>query len=173
MAILKVLTVPDPLLKRMAKPCVEVDDHIRKIMDDMIDTMNYEDGIGLASIQVGIEENNIVIDASSSDDIGAEIIYPLMMANAEIIEVSNELVVIDEACLSVPGVPIPVERPRRVKVKYLDYHNHEQVLDSSSLLARIIQHEMDHQKGITIVDYLSKLKRDLAIKKVKKTVKNL
>ena len=168
MALLEVITLPDVRLKKIAKPVSEVTDELRKVMDDMYETMKAEDGAGLASIQVGIEEAILVIDLSYDrhEDYGVR--FPLYMINPEIIESGEEKYVYDEGCLSVPGIYIPVERSKRVKVRYLDYYGKNQEIDNDTFLARAIQHEMDHLKGIIMLDYLSPLKRQLAMQKMQK-----
>jgi peptide deformylase len=175
---LKVITLPDERLKKIAKKVSIVDDSLRSIMDEMVDIMKREDGIGLASIQVGVSESAIVIDlhhehneGCSHDHIEDEVPYPLFMVNPELIEKSEETEIEDEGCLSVPGMYVPVQRHKKIKVRYLDYYGKEQHIETDTFLARVIQHEMDHLRGVTMLNYLSPLKRQMALKKLEKMKK--
>jgi len=168
MAILPILTAPDPLLKKKAKPVDAVDDDIRKLMDDMLETMYDAPGIGLAAPQVGVSKRVIVLDISKDD----EDAQPLKMANPEIIWESDDINTYEEGCLSVPEQYAEVKRPSHVKVRYLDYQNEIREIEADELLAICIQHEMDHLDGILFIDYLSSLKRNMMIRKVKKLVKD-
>ena len=169
MPILNIITLPDKRLRQVASPLQRVDDLIRQHMLDMVDTMKHENGIGLAANQVAILKRIIVVDIASSDDEDrAEGFYPLMMANPQIIWQSEETASFNEGCLSLPGEEVNVIRPRAIKLKYLDFNNQEQILESSQLLARVVQHEIDHLNGVTIIDYLSKLKKDISLKRLTK-----
>lgn len=168
MAILPILTAPDPLLKKKAKPVKAVDDDIRKLMDDMLETMYDAPGIGLAAPQVGVSKRVIVLDISKDN----EDAQPLKMANPEIIWESDDIKTYEEGCLSVPEQYAEVKRPSHVKVRYLDYQNEIREIEADELLAICIQHEMDHLDGILFIDYLSTLKRNMMIRKVKKLVKD-
>ena len=175
MAILPIIETPDPRLKVVSKP-VEggVDDKLRAFMDDMLETMYDAPGIGLAAIQVGEPIRVLVIDLQempegSEDDPDAEPIRkPMYFVNPEILEVSQETKVYNEGCLSVPEMYAEVHRPAWCRVKWLDYDGkeHEEVIDD--FLATVIQHEMDHLEGILFIDHLSKLKRDMILKKLSK-----
>ncbi len=169
MAKLEVLTAPDPILNQKALPITEVNDDIRKIMDDMLETMYHETGIGLAANQVGTLKRIIVLDLKDDDeDIREKGFYPLFMANPEIIlasEIEEEAI---EGCLSVPDQRVPVTRPQSIKIQYIDYHNKKCILDADGWFARAIQHEIDHLDGKLMINYLSKLKKDYILKKLKK-----
>ena len=164
-----ILTAPDPRLKQVSAPVAQVDDDLRALMDDMLETMYDAPGIGLAAIQVGVPKRIIVMDlARNEDGEGAE---PRFFVNPEILDPSEELATYEEGCLSVPEFYEEVERPARCRVRYLDYDGQEQVLEADGLLATCIQHEMDHLDGVLFIDHLSKLKRDMILKKLKKQQK--
>jgi peptide deformylase len=166
MAILPILTIPDKRLREKALPISKVDSYIKNLMKDMLETMYHDKGIGLAANQVGILKRVIVIDIQDIDDEERpEGFFPLFMANPECKFYSEEMSAFNEGCLSVPDEIIEVTRPKSIKVQYLDYNNCVQTIESSAFLARVIQHEMDHLEGKTILDYVSKLKRDILIKK--------
>ncbi len=164
MAILPILTVPNPILKEISKPVEAVTDEIRKLMDDMLDTMYAAPGIGLAAVQVGVPINVIVMDLAREGEPPA----PKYFVNPEILEIVDDLKPYDEGCLSVPDIYDTVERPERVKITYLDYNGKSVTEWAEGLYAVCIQHEMDHLKGIVFIDYLSRLKRARAVKKVVK-----
>ena len=169
MTIKKILTEPDPFLRQKSEPVEQVDDEIRSLMDDMLETMYAAPGIGLAAVQIGVPKRVIVIDLSK-DNKKKE---PLYFVNPEIITKSDEDASYEEGCLSVPNQFAEVSRPDSCKVKYLDYEGNEKILDTKGLLATCIQHEMDHLEGILFIDYLSKLKKSMIIKKLSKQKKNL
>ena len=164
MAILPIITAPDPILKQVSKPVEAVDDELRALMDDMLETMYAAPGIGLAAIQVGVAKSVLVMDLSDEDEPNA----PLYLVNPEIIDTSDEMAVYQEGCLSVPEEYWDVERPARCKVKFLDYDGKEQVLEADGLLATCVQHEMDHLKGILFIDHLSSLKRNMILRRAQK-----
>lgn len=163
MAILPIIETPDPRLREISKPVERVDDELRRFMDDMLETMYDAPGIGLAAIQVGVAKRVLVIDLQENDEKN-----PRFFVNPEIVWASDELSSYQEGCLSVPDVYGDVERPARVRVKYLDYNGeaHEEEMDG--LMATCIQHEMDHLEGILYIDHLSKLKRDMLLRKLEK-----
>jgi peptide deformylase len=169
MAIRPILTVPDPRLKLKSKP-VEgpVTDEHRALMDDMLETMYDAPGIGLAAIQVGVPLRIIVMDLAKKDDPPA----PRYFVNPEIIWSSENKAPYEEGCLSVPEYFDEIERPAQVKIKYLNYQGQEVVEDADGLFAVCIQHEMDHLEGVVFIDYLSRLKRERAVNKVKKVVRD-
>ena len=167
MAIRDILVVPDPILKQVSKPVETVDDDLRALMDDMLETMYAAPGIGLAAIQVGVPKRVIVMDIARQDDPPA----PRFFVNPEILWASEEIVPYEEGCLSVPEIYDEVERPARVKIRYIDYHGKQVEEDAEGLFAVCIQHEMDHLEGVLFIDYLSRLKREQAVKKVKKQAK--
>jgi peptide deformylase len=167
MALREILIVPDPILKQVSKPVETVDDDLRALMDDMLETMYAAPGIGLAAIQVGVAKRVIVMDLAREGEPPA----PRHFVNPEIIWASEETAPYEEGCLSVPDIFDEVERPARVKLRYLDYHGKTVEEDAEGLFAVCIQHEMDHLEGVLFIDYLSRLKREQAVKKVKKQAK--
>ena len=154
MAVLQILQYPDPRLQKTAKPVDTVDDRIRQLAADMIETMYDANGIGLAATQVNVHECMIVIDVSEERN------APLTLINPQLIWKSPELVRGEEGCLSVPGIYDGVERAEKVHVTYLDLSGQQQLIETDGLLAVCIQHEMDHLKGKVFVEYLSPLKRN-------------
>ena len=169
MAIRKILTEPDPFLRQKSTNVEEVNDEIRILMNDMLETMYHAPGIGLAAIQVGIPKRVIVIDLSRAE----EEKKPLYFINPEIITNSDNNAAYEEGCLSVPGQFAEISRPDKCKVKYLDYNGNEKILEAQGLLATCLQHEIDHLEGILFIDYLSKLKKGMIIKKLSKQKKSL
>ena len=169
MAIRKILTEPDPFLRQKSKIVEEVNDEIRSLMDDMVDTMYDAPGIGLAAIQIGIPKRVIVIDLSKDDQKK----NPLYFVNPEIIIKSKNDASYEEGCLSVPNQFAEISRPDTCKVKFLDYEGNKKTLEAEGLLATCIQHEIDHLEGILFIDYLSKLKKNMIIKKLSKQKKSL
>ncbi len=164
MPILPIIIAPDPRLKLIAAPVRRVDDEIRQLMDDMLETMYQAPGVGLAAPQVGVLKRVIVVDASAKDEERAA----LRMANPELIEVSDEDVNYEEGCLSLPEHYAKVVRPARVRVRYLDHENEAREIDAEGLLGTCIQHEMDHLEGILFVDRISALKRNMILRKLTK-----
>lgn len=164
MAKLPILTAPNPRLKVVSDPVAVVDDAVRRLMDDMIDTMYAAPGIGLAAVQVGVAKRIIVMD--TGEEGGQK--KPLYLVNPEIVTTSDELWVYEEGCLSLPDQYADVRRPIAATVIYLDYHGERQEIDARGLLATCIQHEMDHLEGILFVDHLTALKRGIILKKLQK-----
>ena len=164
MAIREILVVPNPVLKQVSQPVDKVDDELRALMDDMLETMYDAPGIGLAAIQIGVAKRVIVMDLSGPDEEKA----PRYFANTEILWRAEETAPYEEGCLSIPEIYDEVERPARVKLKYLNYQGEEVIEDAEGLFAVCIQHEMDHLEGVLFIDHLSRLKRDRAVAKVKK-----
>lgn len=164
MALLDILTVPNPVLKQVSKPVERVDDDLRRLMDDMLETMYAAPGIGLAAIQVGVPKQVIVMDLARQD----EPPQPRYFVNPEILWASEDTAPYEEGCLSVPEVYDEVDRSARVKLRYLDYHGKEVTEDAEGLFAVCIQHEMDHLKGVLFIDHLSRLKRERAVARVRK-----
>ncbi len=164
MSIRPIITAPDPRLRQVSKPVETVDDELRALMDDMLETMYDAPGIGLAAIQVGVPLRVIVMDLAGKDEEPA----PQFFVNPEILDPSEDMNVYEEGCLSVPEYFDEVERPARCRVKYLDYDGAEQILEADDLLATCIQHEMDHLEGVLFIDHLSRLKRERVLKKLKK-----
>lgn len=167
MAILPILTAPDPRLKKISKPVEKVDDEIRQLMDDMLQTMYEAPGIGLAAPQVGVLKRVIVVDI---DREGAQT-GPLAMANPEIVDVSDEDASYEEGCLSVPEHYAEVQRPAKVKIRYLDRDNEIRTLEAEGLVATCLQHEIDHLDGILFIDKISALKRNMILRKLVKARK--
>src|SRR5215469_15385554 len=166
MSVRRILTVDTDLatLKKTSAPVERVDDALRALMDDMLETMYAAPGIGLAAIQVGEPVRVIVMDLAREGEEPA----PRHFVNPEIVWASEETAPYEEGCLSVPEIYDEVERPARVKIKYLNYKGDEIVEDCEGLYAVCIQHEMDHLNGVLFIDHLSRLKRDRAVAKVKK-----
>jgi peptide deformylase len=164
MALREILVVPDPVLKQVSQPVDKVDDELRALMDDMLETMYAAPGIGLAAIQVGVPKRVIVMDLARPE----EEPQPQYFVNPEILWASEETAPYEEGCLSIPEIYDEVERPSKVKLKYLNYQGEEIVEDADGLYAVCIQHEMDHLEGVLFIDHLSRLKRDRAVAKVKK-----
>lgn len=167
MTIRPILTVPNPILKQVSKPVEKVTDETRALMDDMLETMYAAPGIGLAAVQIGVPLNVIVMDLAKD---GAKP-NPQYFINPEILEDVEETKPYEEGCLSVPDVFDEVDRPERVRLKYLDYDGKPVEEWAEGLYAVCIQHEMDHLKGVLFIDYLSRLKRNRAVKKVQKADK--
>ena len=165
MAILSIIVAPDPRLKLKAKPVVRVDDEVRRLMDDMLETMYLAPGIGLAAPQVGVARRVLVVDAAREGEKPA----PLKIANPEILWRSEELATYSEGCLSLPEHYADVTRPAAIRLRYLDYQNEVRELECSGLLATCIQHEMDHLEGTLFVDHISALKRNIILRKLAKT----
>lgn len=176
MAILQIYIAPHPVLKKKAEPVTGgVTPELRKLMDDMLETMYETDGIGLAAPQVGVSKRILVLDIHQPK--GTDLTpkerrtRPQCFVNPEIIWSSEDLRVYNEGCLSVPGQYADVTRPDKVRVKYLDYDGKAQEIEADTLLATCLQHEMDHLDGILFVDHLSTLKRDIVMRKLKKFTK--
>ena len=167
MALLPILTAPDPRLKKKSLPVETVDDEVRRLMDDMLETMHAAPGIGLAAPQVGALQRVIVLDIDREDVKTG----PLFMANPEIIEASDEDATYEEGCLSVPEHYSDVARPARVRVRYVDRAGAAQEIDCEGLLATCVQHEIDHLDGILFIDHISSLKRNMILRKLLKARK--
>lgn len=170
MSVLKLYTYPEPILKKKAEKVKKVDDEIRRLLDDMLETMYADAGVGLAAPQVGISKRIVVIDVEQSgdDENGFVKGNPLFLINPEIIWRSDELVCGEEGCLSVPQQRAEVERHAQVRVHYIDYNGQEQEILGDGLLSVCLQHELDHLDGILYIDRISRLKRQMIIKKLTK-----
>ena len=164
MAILQILKFPDPRLRKHAKPVEEVDDSVRKLAGDMLETMYDAPGIGLAAVQVGVAKQVIVVDVSEERD------QPLVLVNPEVVEAEGEEEM-EEGCLSVPGFYEKVKRAEQVKVRFLNLEGESVELELDGLLAVCVQHEIDHLRGKLFVDYISKLKRERIRRKLEKEAK--
>ena len=164
MTILPVIIAPDPRLKVTCSPIDGVDDEVRRLMDDMLETMYRVPGIGLAAPQVGVQKRVIVVDATHKDEDPA----PMKFANPELVWASDELGTYEEGCLSLPEHYAEVTRPNQVRVCYLDYQGEVREIEAEGVLATCIQHEMDHLDGILFVDHISSLKRGIILRKLAK-----
>ena len=164
MSVKIILTEPNKLLRQVSKSVDKVGDEERKLMDDMLDTMYDAPGIGLAAIQIGVPKRIIVMDISRDEDKKE----PRYFVNPVIKNRNDEKAKYEEGCLSVPDHFAEIERPNTCEVEYLDYNGEKKILKASGLLATCIQHEMDHLEGILFIDYLSKLKKSMIIKKLSK-----
>ena len=165
----KILIEPDPILRKKCERLEQVDDSTRKLMKDMLETMYEAPGIGLAAVQIGILKRLVVIDISKNQ----EKKDPLFLINPEIIQKSEKTSIYEEGCLSLPGQFAEIERPAECFLKYIDYDGKEKELKAKGLLSTCIQHEVDHLNGILFIDYLSKLKKDMIIKKLVKHKKEI
>lgn len=167
MALRNIITLPDPRLRLVSEPVERVDDEIRAILDDMLETMYDAPGIGLAAIQIAVAKRLVVVDASREE----EERRPLRFVNPEVVWTSEETAVHEEGCLSIPEYFEEVERPAACRVAYLDENGERQEMDCEGLLATVVQHEIDHINGVLFIDHLSKLKRDRVVKKFAKAKK--
>lgn len=168
MAELPILIAPDPRLRGKAKPVTTVDARVRRLMDDMLDTMYAAPGIGLAAPQVGVMERIVVVDVSGKNEPSA----PMRLVNPAIVWRSDEAEAGEEGCLSIPEQYADVTRPARVRVTYQDEKGAAREIEADGLLARCLQHEIDHLDGVLFVDHLSKLKRDMILRKTQKLKKS-
>ena len=169
MALKKILTEPNKILREKSLKVERVDKDLQKLMDDMLETMYAAPGIGLAAIQVGVPKRVIVLDIAPKDQPK----NPMYFINPEIIEKSNKNSTYEEGCLSVPGQFAEIDRPDRCHIRYLDYYGQPKEIKAEGMLATCIQHEMDHLEGILFIDYLSKLKKTMIIKKLSNQKKAL
>ena len=169
MALREILTEPNAILREKSLNVDMVDKDLQKLMDDMLETMYAAPGIGLAAIQIGIPKRIIVLDIDQKE--GQK--NPMFFVNPEIIEKSENRSTYEEGCLSVPGQFAEITRPEKCFVKYLDYYGQKKEIKAEGMLATCIQHEMDHLEGILFIDYLSKLKRTMIVKKLSKQKKTI
>ena len=160
----KIVIEPDPILRKKSETLEKVDDELRSLLDDMLETMYSAPGIGLAAVQIGILKRLIVIDISKEK----EKKNPLFLINPEIISKSESTSIYEEGCLSIPGHFAEIERPAECHIKFIDYEGKKREIKASGLLSTCIQHEVDHLNGVLFIDYLSKLKKDMIIKKLAK-----
>jgi peptide deformylase len=167
MATLPIITLPDPLLRKVSAPIERIDEAVIKLAADMLDTMYAAPGVGLAAVQVGVPRRLIVVDAAEKEQVP----HPLVLINPQIVNFGSELRLHEEGCLSIPEVRVEIERPSSVRVAYLDAQGARQELDAKGLLATVVQHEIDHLNGKLIIDFLSRLKRDIIVRKFKKQAK--
>ena len=164
MSVKKILTEPNKLLRQISKPVKEVGREEMQLMDDMLETMYAANGIGLAAIQIGVPKRIIVMDLSKDENKKE----PLYFVNPVIKKSDSSKSTYEEGCLSVPNQFAEIDRPKKCEVEYLDYNGEKKLLKAEGLLATCIQHEMDHLEGIFFIDYLSKLKKSMIIKKLSK-----
>ena len=169
MSVKNIVIEPDPILRKKSKPVEKVNSEIRKLLDEMLETMYAAPGIGLAAVQVGILSRLIVIDISKDD----EKKNPLFLINPEINFKSKNTSIHEEGCLSLPGHYAEIERPAECGISYIDYNGNKKQLNAKGLLSTCIQHEIDHLNGVLFIDYLSKLKKNMIIKKLIKQKKDL
>ncbi len=165
MSVKTILTEPNKLLRQVSEPVVSVGDSEKQLMDDMLDTMYAANGIGLAAIQIGVPKRIIVMDISKEDKKKE----PRYFVNPVIIKKDSLEATYEEGCLSVPNQFAEINRPSKCEVEYLDYNGEKKILNAEGILATCIQHEMDHLEGILFIDYLSKLKKSMIIKKLSKS----
>ena len=168
MPIKPLIILPDPILRQVSKPAERVDGPLRKLADDMLATMYDAPGIGLAAIQIGEPVRMLVIDLAKEDETPA----PHVFINPEILSSADTRSVYEEGCLSIPDYYAEVERPASVRVKYLDRDGKLQEIEAEGLMATCLQHEIDHLNGVLFIDHISKLKRDMVVKKFKKLAKD-
>ncbi|PKA44279.1 peptide deformylase [Rhizobium sullae] len=168
MTIKPLIILPDPVLRQVSKPIERVDADLKRLADDMLETMYDAPGIGLAAIQVGVPRRMLVIDVSRE----GEEKQPQVFINPELLKSSGERSVYEEGCLSIPDYYAEVERPAAVTVKYLDRDGKEQTVEADGLLATCLQHEIDHLNGVLFIDHISRLKREMVIKKFTKAAKS-
>lgn len=167
MTILPIITLPDPLLRKVSAPIERIDQDVRKLAADMLETMYEAPGVGLAAVQVGVLRRLVVLDTAKD----GESPQPLVLINPEIVRLGSEMRQHEEGCLSLPDVRVDIERPGWLKVRYLDLDGKSQELEANGLLATAIQHEIDHLNGKLIIDFLSRLKRDIIVRRFKKQAK--
>ncbi|EJT02964.1 peptide deformylase [Rhizobium sp. CCGE 510] len=168
MTIKPLIILPDPVLRQSSKPIERVDADLQRLADDMLETMYDAPGIGLAAVQIGVPRRMLVIDIARE----GEERQPQVFINPEIVTSSDERSVYEEGCLSIPDYYAEVERPAIVSVKYLDRNGKEQTVEADGLLATCLQHEIDHLNGVLFIDYISRLKREMVIKKFTKAAKS-
>ena len=167
MTIKPLIILPDPILRQVSKPIETMDSEVKKLADDMLETMYDAPGIGLAAIQIGVARRMLVLDVSKD----GEDKQPLVFINPEIVSSTDARSVYEEGCLSIPDYYAEVERPAGITVKHLDRDGKEQLTDADGLLATCLQHEIDHLNGVLFIDHISKLKREMVIRKFTKAAK--
>jgi peptide deformylase len=167
MTIKPLIILPDPLLRQQSKPFEKVDSDVLRLADDMLETMYDAPGIGLAAIQVGVARRMLVIDVSREDEDKA----PMVFINPEVVRVSDDISVYEEGCLSIPDYYAEVERPAALTVQYIDRDGKQQTLEADGMMATCLQHEIDHLNGVLFIDHISRLKREMVIKKFTKAAR--
>ena len=166
MALIPIVSIPDPVLRAVSEPVTDVTDGVRKLLDDMADTMYDAPGIGLAAPQINISQRLIVMDCGPDD---TRQLYK--MINPEIVDASEESAILEEGCLSIPNQTAEVSRPAHVDVRYVDIDGNTQMLHCEGLLAACVQHEIDHLNGVLFIDHISRLKRDMIVRRVLKELR--
>ena len=176
MTLLPIITAPDPRLKVRSTPVERVDDELRRLIDQMLETMYAAPGIGLAAVQIGVPKRLLVVDlqrkigeTATGEPLREK--APLYLVNPELVWASDERAVYEEGCLSLPEHYAEVERAAKVKIRHLDYHGREQLLEAEGMLATCVQHEMDHLEGVLFVDHISSVKRGIILRKLVKARK--
>lgn len=164
MAKLPIVTLPDPILRKLSTPVERIDDELRQLADDMLETMYAAPGVGLAAIQVGVPRRLVVLDVADED----EPRQPLVMFNPEIVALGSQTRLHEEGCLSIPDFRIEIERPSSLTLRYIDREGEPREMDAEGLLATAVQHEINHLDGKLIIDFLSPLKRDMVVRKFRK-----
>ncbi len=164
MAKLEIVTLPDPILRKLSTPIERIDDELRRLADDMLETMYDAPGVGLAAVQVGIPRRLFVLDVADEDEKPS----PLVLFNPEIVALGSETRLHEEGCLSIPDFRVEIERPASLTLRYIDRDGNPREMDAEGLLATAIQHEINHLDGKLIIDFLSPLKRDIVVRKFKK-----
>jgi peptide deformylase len=167
MAKLAIITLPDPILRKVSAPVERIDEEVRKLADAMLKTMYAAPGVGLAAVQVGVPRRLFVLDTAKEEKPPS----PLVLINPQIVSLGAEMRVHEEGCLSIPDVRVEIERPSLVTMRFLDREGRPQEMTAEGLLATAIQHEIDHLNGKLIIDFLSRLKRDIIVRKFKKQAK--
>ena len=168
MTVKEIITVPDEILKKVSKPIEKIGVNEKKLIDNLFDTMYNSNGIGLAAVQIGILKRILVVDVSAKDEKN----QPIVLVNPVIKNLSNEKSIYEEGCLSIPETFIEIERPKICEVEYIDRKGSKKILKCDGLLSTCVQHEINHLDGKLIIDHVSKLKRDLIIKRISKIKKN-
>ena len=167
MTIKPLIILPDPILRQVSKPIEAIDSEVTKLADDMLETMYDAPGIGLAAIQIGVARRMLVLDVSKE----GEDKKPLVFINPVVLSASDARSVYEEGCLSIPDYYAEVERPATITVRHLDRDGKEQLTEADGLLATCLQHEIDHLNGVLFIDHVSKLKREMVIRKFTKAAK--
>jgi peptide deformylase len=167
MTIKPLIILPDPILRQVSKPIETIDSEVKKLADDMLETMYDAPGIGLAAIQIGVARRMLVLDVSKD----GEDKKPLVFINPEVVSSTDARSVYEEGCLSIPDYYAEVERPAGITVRHLDRDGKEQLTEADGLLATCLQHEIDHLNGVLFIDHISKLKREMVIRKFTKAAK--
>ncbi|MFM2421964.1 MAG: peptide deformylase [Pseudomonadota bacterium] len=170
MPVLPIIKVPDPVLREVARPVERVDDEVKALIANMLETMYRAPGVGLAAPQVGISRRIVVMDPADKDE--GETPQPLALINPRIVKLGGEKGMHEEGCLSLPGVKVEIERPTSLVVEYIDRNGLPQTLETDGFLATIIQHELDHLDGKLIIDFLSRLRRDIIVRRFKKMARD-